>query len=48
LLKKTGRIKWTAPRVDLVYGSKSILSAYAECYALDNNKEKNVRDFVVV
>ncbi|AUM00338.1 catalase/peroxidase HPI [Rhodocyclaceae bacterium] len=41
-----GTVKWTATRVDLVFGSNSILRAYAEVYAQDDNKEKFVRDFV--
>jgi catalase-peroxidase len=44
--RKTGQVKWTATRVDLVFGSNSILRAYAEVYAQDDNKEKLVRDFV--
>jgi len=44
--RKTDRVKWTATRVDLVFGSNSILRAYAEVYAQDDNKEKFVRDFV--
>jgi len=44
--RKTGKVKWTATRVDLVFGSNSILRAYAEVYAQDDNKEKFVRDFV--
>lgn len=44
--RKTGATKWTATRVDLVFGSNSILRAYAELYAQDDNKEKFVRDFV--
>lgn len=44
--RKTGEKKWTATRVDLVFGSNSILRAYAEVYAQDDNKEKFVRDFV--
>jgi catalase-peroxidase len=44
--RKTGVIKWTATRVDLVFGSNSILRAYAEVYAQDDNKEKFVNDFV--
>jgi catalase-peroxidase len=39
-------VKWTATRVDLVFGSNSILRAYAEVYAQDDNKEKFVNDFV--
>jgi catalase-peroxidase len=41
-----GDVKWTATRVDLVFGSNSILRAYAEVYAQDDNREKFVRDFV--
>jgi catalase-peroxidase len=44
--RKTGAIKWTATRVDLVFGSNSVLRAYAELYAQDDNKEKFVSDFV--
>ena len=44
--RKTGELKWTATRVDLVFGSNSILRAYAEVYAQDDNKEKFVHDFV--
>lgn len=46
--KKTGNLKWTATRVDLVFGSNSILRAYAEIYAQDDNKEKFVKDFIAV
>ncbi len=38
--RKSGKVKWTATRVDLVFGSNSILRAYAEVYAQDDNKEK--------
>ena len=44
--RKTDHVKWTATRVDLVFGSNSILRAYAEVYAQDDNKEKFVKDFV--
>ncbi len=44
--RKTGDLKWTATRMDLVFGSNSILRAYAEVYAQDDNKEKFVTDFV--
>mgnify|MGYP001389621109 CR=1 FL=1 len=44
--RKTGALKWTATRVDLVFGSNSMLRAYAEVYAQDDNKEKFVKDFV--
>lgn len=44
--RKTGETKWTATRADLVFGSNSILRAYAEFYAQDDNKERFVKDFV--
>ncbi len=44
--RTTDKVKWTATRVDLVFGSNSILRAYAEVYAQDDNKEKFVEDFV--
>ena len=44
--RKTGETKWTATRVDLVFGSNSILRSYAEVYAQDDNREKFVKDFV--
>jgi catalase-peroxidase len=44
--RKTGVVKWTATRVDLVFGSNSVLRAYAEVYAQDDNKEKFVHDFI--
>ncbi len=44
--RKTGAVKWTATRVDLVFGSNSILRAYAEVYAQDDSREKFVQDFV--
>lgn len=44
--RKSGATKWTATRVDLVFGSNSILRSYAEVYAQDDNKEKFVKDFV--
>jgi len=44
--RKTGAVKWTATRVDLVFGSNSVLRAYAELYAQDDSKEKFVHDFV--
>jgi catalase-peroxidase len=46
--RKSGQVKYTATRVDLVFGSNSILRAYAEMYAQDDNKEKFVKDFVNV
>ncbi|MGQ5490830.1 catalase/peroxidase HPI [Thauera sp. ZXT1-4] len=44
--RKSGAVKWTATRVDLVFGSNSILRAYAEVYAQDDAREKFVKDFV--
>ncbi|MEX2595808.1 MAG: catalase/peroxidase HPI [Salibacteraceae bacterium] len=44
--RKTGDIKWTATRIDLVFGSNSILRAYSAFYAQDDNKERFVRDFI--
>lgn len=44
--RATGAVKWTASRVDLVFGSNSVLRAYAEVYAQDDNREKFVKDFV--
>ncbi|QEL64063.1 catalase-peroxidase [Oryzomicrobium terrae] len=44
--RKSGTVKWTATRVDLVFGSNSVLRAYAEVYAQDDNKEKFVHDFI--
>ncbi|MBE0553332.1 MAG: catalase/peroxidase HPI [Rhodobacteraceae bacterium] len=43
--RKSGAVKWTATRVDLVFGSNSVLRAYAEVYAQDDAKEKFVQDF---
>ncbi|WP_061994153.1 catalase/peroxidase HPI [Clostridium sp. ATCC 25772] len=44
--RKTGNVKWTATRVDLIFGSNSQLRAVAEVYASDDNKEKFIQDFV--
>ncbi len=44
--RKSGALKWTATRVDLVFGSNSVLRAYAELYAQDDSHERFVRDFV--
>ncbi len=44
--RKSGDVKWTATSADLVFGSNSILRAYAEVYAQDDNQEKFVRDFI--
>ena len=44
--RATGKLKWTATRVDLVFGSNSQLRALAEVYASDDTKERFVREFV--
>ena len=44
--RKSDALKWTATRMDLVFGSNSILRAYAEVYAQDDNQAKFVQDFV--
>ncbi|WP_071672558.1 catalase/peroxidase HPI [Nioella nitratireducens] len=44
--RASGETKWTATRVDLVFGSNSILRAYAEVYAQDDSQAKFVQDFV--
>ena len=44
--RKTGEVKWTGTRMDLVFGSNSQLRALAEVYAQDDNQEKFVQDFV--
>ncbi len=44
--RKSGAVKWTATRMDLVFGSNSVLRSYAEVYAQDDNAAKFVRDFV--
>jgi catalase-peroxidase len=44
--RKTGEVKFTATRADLVFGSNSILRAYAEVYAQDDNRDKFINDFV--
>jgi catalase-peroxidase len=44
--RSSGALRWTATRVDLVFGSNSVLRAYAEVYAQDDSKGKFVRDFV--
>jgi catalase-peroxidase len=46
--RTTGEVRWTAGRVDLVFGANSELRAIAEVYASDDSKEKFVRDFVAV
>ncbi|PPQ32972.1 catalase/peroxidase HPI [Rhodopila globiformis] len=44
--RNTGAVKWSATRVDLVFGSNAVLRAYAEVYAQDDNKTRFVQDFV--
>jgi catalase-peroxidase len=44
--RSSGDVKWTATRVDLVFGSNSELRALAEVYACNDGKEKFVKDFV--
>ncbi len=44
--RASGATKWTATRVDLVFGSNAVLRAYAEVYAQDDNRRKFVQDFV--
>ncbi|WP_221793286.1 catalase/peroxidase HPI [Aquisediminimonas sediminicola] len=44
--RATGEVKWTATRLDLVFGSNSILRAYAEVYAQDDHRDTFVHDFV--
>ena len=44
--RKTGNIKWTATRADLIFGSNSELRALAEVYASEDAKEKMVKDFI--
>jgi len=44
--RTSGAVKWTATRVDLVFGSNSVLRAYAEVYAQDDSKAKFVKVFV--
>ncbi|MCA0936847.1 catalase/peroxidase HPI [Vibrio alginolyticus] len=46
--RKSGEVKYTATRADLVFGSNSILRSYAEVYAQDDNQEKFVKDFIAV
>ncbi|MEM1261420.1 MAG: catalase/peroxidase HPI [Pseudomonadota bacterium] len=44
--RATGQVRWSATSADLVFGSNSILRAYAEVYAQDDNTEKFTRDFI--
>ena len=46
--RKTNNVKYTASTADLVIGSNSILTSYAEVYAQDDNKEKFIEDFVKI
>ena len=46
--RKTNQVKWTATRIDLLFGSHSQLRAFAEVYAQNDSKEKFVKDFVAV
>jgi catalase-peroxidase len=46
--RKTGKLKWTATRVDLIFGSNSELRALAEVYACADSQMKFVKDFVSV
>jgi catalase-peroxidase len=44
--RKTGKLKWTATRVDLIFGHNGELRAVAEVYAAEDGKEKFVNDFI--
>ena len=44
--RTTGKVKWTASRADLIFGSNSELRALAEVYASEDSKDKFVKDFV--
>ena len=46
--RKTGEMKWTGTRADLIFGSNTELRAIAEVYACEDSKEKFVKDFVSV
>jgi catalase-peroxidase len=46
--RESSTVKWTATRVDLLFGANSVLRSYAEVYAQDDNKEKFVNDFIAV
>ena len=43
---KTGKVKWTGTRVDLIFGSNSDLRAIAEVYASDDAQQKFIQDFI--
>ena len=45
--RKTNKVKWTASRVDLIFGSNSQLRAIAEVYACEDSKIKFISDFIV-
>jgi len=45
--RASGKVKWAATRIDLVFGSTSLLRALAEVYAQDDAEQKFVRDLVV-
>ena len=44
--RKTGKIKWTGTRADLIFGSNSQLRALAEVYATNDSNDKFINDFV--
>ncbi|WP_440056824.1 catalase/peroxidase HPI (plasmid) [Pseudoalteromonas sp. T1lg65] len=44
--RQSNKVRWTATRVDLVFGSNSVLRAYSEFYAQDDNKQKFIDDFI--
>jgi catalase-peroxidase len=44
--RSTGKVKFTATKADLIFGSNSVLRSFAEVYAQDDNKEKFAKDFV--
>ncbi|MBT8390692.1 MAG: catalase-peroxidase, partial [Ignavibacteria bacterium] len=44
--RKSGKVKWTGTRVDLIFGSNSQLRAIAEVYAQEDSKKKFVKDFI--
>jgi len=44
--RATGKLKWTATSVDLIFGSHSELRAVAEVYAAEDGREKFVQDFI--
>jgi catalase-peroxidase len=46
--RKTGELKWTATRVDLIFGSNSQLRAFVEVYRCKDSQEKFLHDFVAV